>query len=321
MSSTRKNGSVVDSENPLVSIGKGIHILKPADTTKRDIPEESQPNVILIFGWMMARLPHILKYVKTYNEIYPAATIVVIQSDSRAFWQSKNTRKANLAPAVEALEALGCLPPPARKTIANGSSIEPLYVKPAPRILVHAFSNGGCFELTTLSNILAERYPQSSYPTTNLPPTALVLDSCPGNGGLAESKLAFTEAIRNPIIAWLFRVMLTITHYTYLIFNYFFKTKHIFIVMQGVLNRPTLLPWLSKATPRLYVYSKGDRMIPHTEVEAHATRAREAGFETRMELFESSSHVAHARTDPTRYWGAVKALWATALAESRSGSS
>ena len=62
-------------------------------------------------------------------------------------------------------------------------------------------------------------------------------------------------------------------------------------------------------TPRLYLYSQADEMVPWTEVEEHAEEARKAGLDVRMERFEGSPHVAHARTDPERYWGAVKKVW------------
>ena len=50
-------------------------------------------------------------------------------------------------------------------------------------------------------------------------------------------------------------------------------------------------------------------MVPWTEVEEHAEEARKAGLDVRMERFEGSPHVAHARTDLERYWGTVKKVW------------
>lgn len=54
-------------------------------------------------------------------------------------------------------------------------------------------------------------------------------------------------------------------------------------------------------------------MIPYHEVEKHAEKAREVGLNVRMERFEDSKHVAHARADPERYWGAVRRLWEDAV--------
>ena len=86
--------------------------------------------------------------------------------------------------------------------------------------------------------------------------------------------------------------------------------------MRTTLNKYLLLPWFSKHTPRLYLYSQADEMVPWTEVEEHAEEARKAGLDVRMERFEGSPHVAHARSDPERYWGAVKKVWEDATASS-----
>lgn len=77
--------------------------------------------------------------------------------------------------------------------------------------------------------------------------------------------------------------------------------------ISAYLNSPTSLP----PVPRLYLYSPIDELIPPEDVERHAAQARtEAGVtDIRMEKFEKSPHVAHARTDPERYWSAVKRVW------------
>ena len=54
-------------------------------------------------------------------------------------------------------------------------------------------------------------------------------------------------------------------------------------------------------------------MVLWTEVEEHAEEARKAGLDVRMERFGGSPHVAHARTDPVRYWGVVKKVWEDAI--------
>ena len=77
--------------------------------------------------------------------------------------------------------------------------------------------------------------------------------------------------------------------------------------ISAYLNSPTSLP----PVPRLYLYSPIDELIPPEDVERHAAQAKvQAGVtDIRMEKFENSPHVAHARTDPERYWSAVKRVW------------
>jgi len=71
------------------------------------------------------------------------------------------------------------------------------------------------------------------------------------------------------------------------------------------LNLPSTLP----PVPRLYLYSKIDELIPYKDVEAHGREARERGVEVRMERFEKSTHVGHARVEGERYWKAIGEVW------------
>ena len=79
--------------------------------------------------------------------------------------------------------------------------------------------------------------------------------------------------------------------------------------MRTMLNKCLLLPWFSKHTPRLYLYSQAEEMVLWTEVEKHVEEVRKVGLDVRMKRFEGSPHVVHARIDPERYWGAVKKVW------------
>lgn len=74
------------------------------------------------------------------------------------------------------------------------------------------------------------------------------------------------------------------------------------------LNEPALLP---SGVPRLYLYSKADKMVDWREVEEHARSAEECGASGRTELvrFERSEHVSHVREDAVRYWDAVRKCW------------
>ena len=67
--------------------------------------------------------------------------------------------------------------------------------------------------------------------------------------------------------------------------------------------------------PRLYLYSKADLIIPGEEVAAHVKEARARGVEVAEEVFERSPHVSHARTEPERYWAAVRKLWERAATQ------
>jgi pimeloyl-ACP methyl ester carboxylesterase len=230
-------------------------------------------------------------------------------------------------PVVDALEALGCLPGGAKplRLIAD-AKLGPVVPYPTPRVLVHAFSNGRCpiccpnssltisggsWQLATLSNILRERATTTGYPDTPNSPSAIVLDSCPGNGGVEKTVKAFTTAVRGLFVKRLVTFFIRTVYFLYAIRRRLFRETGDSIIdeMKTTLHRPKILPWLSKTTPRLYIYSKGDDIVPYEEVEGHAEQARKAGLDVRTLRFEDSPHVAHARTHPQQYWEAVRNLW------------
>ncbi|KAF9483249.1 hypothetical protein BDN70DRAFT_918590 [Pholiota conissans] len=319
-------------QNVLISLSEGVYLSKPsraASTSSR----AHAPNVILLFAWMGAKLPHIAKYVQAYTELYPDAAKIVVRSEASFFWSSTKAKRAYLAPVVETLELLGCLPPAV--TLISKSiraiSIEPILPYPNPRVLVHAFSNGGSSQLTTLSEILADRTTSEYYTlhTVSLPASAVVLDSCPGNGGLDKTLRAFASVIHNPVLRPIVKCFI------YALFFYVHSRARLrsllsFILpfyrssskqettidhMKARLHSKQLLPWLGPRTTRLYIYSDADDIITSDEVEAHASVAKEIGLEVRMEKFEGSQHVSHARMNPERYWGAVRNVWEAACSD------
>jgi len=63
---------------------------------------------------------------------------------------------------------------------------------------------------------------------------------------------------------------------------------------------------------RTYIYSEADALVDWRDVESHAAAAVEKGLPSanvRLEKFEGSMHVAHARADEGRYWRVVRETW------------
>lgn len=142
---------------------------------------------------------------------------------------------------------------------------------------------------------------------------ALILDSAPGGGGLGHAIPALTTSIRSPVKKFFAKIVVT--------------TLYMFAYMAGpMLGRKTplekiwdalyiadILPWMDKRTPRLYIYSKADELIPGAETEIHAQAAKDMGRNVKTLVFEDTPHVNHARTHPEEYWGAVQSLWQEAV--------
>jgi len=175
--------------------------------------------------------------------------------------------------------------------------------------------------LAILSKLLAARITTQYYtslPSATLPTTAYILDSCPGQGGYKETVRAFSTAIRHPFLRFLVVLFLRAAFFRQNVIDFFrnlFGMPKSLNYLQSVLSQlqnPQLLPWFSKHTKRLYIYSAVDELIPWQEVEEHAAEGKSLGYDVKLEKFEDSGHVQHARMHPGQYWAAVKSLWENA---------
>jgi hypothetical protein len=139
----------------------------------------------------------------------------------------------------------------------------------------------------------------------------LVFDSVPGFGTISTGMNVLTASIPNPVI----RFFAKIAVFFALSFLKIFKPggdSFLEDYKEGLMS-PSVLPWMDKTTPRLYMCSKADQAVPFEEIQAHFLESEARGLNVRQEIFEDSPHVAHARAYPTRYWDAVKSLWDSAV--------
>ncbi|KAF7330193.1 hypothetical protein MVEN_02456300 [Mycena venus] len=284
---------VSPSAGGFTSLGEHAYILRPASQYVSS--SSTDPTVILIFGWMSAKLSHLHKYTAMYTEIYPNATIILVRSPLSFFWTSARgfasllgiLRKARYRPVIASLEALGCF-------------------DDRQRILTHTFSNGGGFHLITLAGLLPKitQSPRS--------PSALIIDSSPGGATLHKTMLAVTSPIKNTLVRLLASGVYVVLYCFMWTVGHIINRPSPVQVMIDALRNPRVLPWIDERTPRLYLYSTADIMVPAADVEEHAARSASEGLDVRKLRFDKSAHVAHARVYPEEYWAAVKKLWADA---------
>ncbi|KAF8629974.1 hypothetical protein AX17_005539 [Amanita inopinata Kibby_2008] len=287
------------------AIGDGIYIKRPHSEQQEHPGSEAQsPTIILLFGWMGAKLPHLQKYTNTYDRLYPSATQILVRCEASTFWTPAWLKRSTFHPAIEVLESLGCITSLNHKVNIPDGPNDSNVTK--HRILVHTFSNGGCAQLTTLSKQL------SSFKSINTTTSALIFDSCPGRGSLSSSKRAFASVIQITPLRLLFGLFLHLVYFIYGIRRRLFGIPSYWEGLRVQLNEPDLLPWLQKKSPRLYIYSMKDELIPWRDVESHAKDVEKWCLDVRREMFETSMHVAHMRQDPERYWGTVQGLWSAA---------
>lgn len=280
-----------------------------------------------MFGWMDGSLRHLSKYCDRYERLFPDAHVLVIQSRQTQFLESKATQRARLAKAVDWIRDR-------HPGITAG--------RESP-VLVHTFSNGGCFNLQHMHELFlsaakAKRSGPSSnagtpktplsptdemrkYEQKGLPARCLVFDSCPGEGSLAVSVRAFTAPIRNRLLKWPAMAVVAIVHLFFQLLN-LSVSSFALLVQERADSNASILRKKSRLTlltqyiamrlpriPRLYIYSRTDKLIPYASVERHITQVKESGVPVRVERFEGTSHVNHARGNEDRYFGAIQDLW------------
>ena len=206
------------------------------------------------------------------------------------------------------------------------------FSKSPPNLLVHVFSDGtsssyqihrlfyacltdfqgGSVYFNLLSELIQET-PNLQVEQMTPPATVFVFDSLPGNARLGPGLKAHTAEFHSPIIKYLAYVPLTII-WSVVMGTAFLMGQHDPITtMRLGLNKADVLPWTDEKTPRVYVYSKEDKIVNFKSVEEHVAQARAAGLTVTTELFKGSGHVSHMRRDPTRYWDINRRIWAEGL--------
>ena len=191
-----------------------------------------------------------------------------------------------------------------------------------PRILLHVMSNGwwfsyyptsppltfvagGVCSLVDLAAAIHKRGLRAPEGTK----CAIVFDSAPAPVTFSMMNRAFTAGILSRIMKYLMMAFVSSTYVVMTLVGILFRTPRPIQREMAALNDPRLLPWTSTRTPRMYLYSSGDQIVPESGVEEHAAKARMAGYPVQMVHFGSSAHVTHARNDPEKYWRSIKTFW------------
>lgn len=137
---------------------------------------------------------------------------------------------------------------------------------------------------------------------------AMVFDSAPGGGTFLSANRSFTVSIRNPAAKWIAMAIVSVTFLAMLAYRIVARRPHPFKRMLETLNDPNFLPWTSKKTARLYIYSSGDKIVESHIIEKHIAQARRVGFPVKVRHFGKSAHVAHMKANPEMYWKAIHDL-------------
>ncbi|KAJ2975630.1 hypothetical protein NUW54_g11699 [Trametes sanguinea] len=264
--------------------------------------------LILIFGWLGAKKPTLQKYSDAYRGLYPSSAQLLVNADTLRFWKLPSVRDRAMEPVVN--------------KVAEYLSITK--EGHAPRILLHVMSNGtqaatsgsslcsvayisagGVCSLVDLASAMRRRGLQAPAGTK----CAIVFDSAPAPVTFSIMNRAFTAAIRSTLKKYLAMTILSTVYLCTRLIQILFRRPKAMEYEMAALNDPAFLPWTSKRTPRLYLYSSGDTIVPAPGVEQHMNQARSVGFPVHSVHFGQSAHVSHARNDPEKYWNSIKSFW------------
>lgn len=218
-------------------------------------------------------------------------------------------QETTYAPVIDALEDAGvdCRNPGLSQglivhTFSNGESSQ------SDRASSHcAPLAGGCSLLLLLSRLMQRRAPQP--PLNDVARTLLVFDSGPGRGDFVKVHRGATATMN----------LATNALFTFFFFAPAFAIVQLYCLLmhqpdpiEGYrrdLARPDVFPWTRDTTPRLFLYGAQDNIVPRKDVEDHVADLRALGLATQLEMFATSGHIGHAKSEPLRYWGVVRDAW------------
>lgn len=118
---------------------------------------------------------------------YPNTPLLLVRSSTGMFFVPSFLHRRSLEPALSVLQAH--IPSPSTSSSFPSSPN-------ATGLLVHTFSNGGCFQLRAIDRV----YRAEKKEPEGIPAQAFVFDSCPGDTNLATSITAFTTSLRSPVL-------------------------------------------------------------------------------------------------------------------------
>ena len=303
------SATITATPNVLKSLGfdklsQGVSLYTPSDANLNNASSRD-PTLIILCSWAFAQPKHISKYVQPYQELYLSTSILLVQNIiANAVWKPDSWQLSFFQPAATAIQA------------HVSRTIE-------PRVLLHAFSNGGSHAAVQLSEACRE-----TCGGMRLPVDALLLDSCPGIPRFWPTIRALTQGIpsKNPLVKATGTVLAFLSVSLTALLDMTNISEPAVWKLYRKLNDPVdafLLTGLSGEksqlvpVPRTYIFSKSDTMIMDEDVVGHARIATEkllgegfsqveAGYNIHLEEFHGTAHVNHVKNDRDRYWEIVE---------------
>ncbi|KAI8801225.1 hypothetical protein BJ742DRAFT_744701 [Cladochytrium replicatum] len=256
-----------------------------------------QTRVVVLCGWASGKLQYLQKYDTLYRE--RGFVIFYILTDSGPVFNTSKTAKENVEfwdPIVEQITSLG---------------IDCFGESPSTDIVLHAFSNGGVLQIWKLYLTLAQH--EAKLGKFNI--SCMILDSAPSiisaKTGLNFTTALMTGSTKPGTLLYRLKSFLGLLVFAGVLFP---ATLVISILRSlGVdaasffeRNDEVLYSERFRTIPRLFLHSKGDRLVEYAAVEVHKKRSRECGARmVRDAVWEKGEHVKLQMVEPERYTRSV----------------
>jgi DNA repair protein RAD57 len=242
--------------------------------------------VIILATWLGgASAGRIAVYCRGYQAAYPTASVLLLRT------VLSDITVKTFAVVQAQLE-------PARKFLL--SAFTPGIPQTEGGALFHMFSNGGCNTAVQLSRLLRGNNPAAPFP---IPLIGVILDSCPGatNFGKAYSGAVYSlPATQIPGVNLLGRAVI----FPVIGAIYLLQKSGMLSSAEDLRAELNDLNTFGRVS-RLYLHSKGDRLVSAEDVASHAAEIG-ARVPVVRELWEVAGHVALPVEDSGRYWSAVE---------------
>jgi hypothetical protein len=250
------------------------------------VATDISPDLLILFSWTGARKRHVLRYVRSYQSLFPLSRILVITTTIEDLcFHSSAVKQSRLQPAVEQIVS---------------------YVN-VTRILVHVFSEGGANKAVEL----AEAY--HHHTGTRLPCSAMLLDSTPGLPRYLRLCNALQLSLApHPVVQTVGLILGAILLAFFWCLYICIQKPENNIISQTRRRLVDDLYW-DMSAPRCYLYSKSDKLIAWEDIHAHSVEATSKKIPVTNVCFEMSEHCKHVAASPTIYWNAVTQIWNQAL--------
>lgn len=309
---------------------------------------------------MDAPLRLVAKYAQPYAILFPQATILIKLSDGKSYISKEKVRREQLHTIIQEITTT-----PEKSSSPHGkaelgdSTVTLIDAAEASTestksrgIVIHSFSDGGANNLSLFLDELSFLTYKSS--GGNIPTIySLIMDSSPGKSNPRTGSTAFTMHLANrPKLRALVRFFVWL----------FLWSLKIWTAVKGDMNRGEKMrqrlnalqswQWLmsissvtarpaTRATvpPRMYMYTKSDKLIPWQFVEEHARdladtvqpgssprlvqmedakqRAQDLSsspMSVELRRWDTPAHCSIGRSDFDGYWRAVMQFYQSVLA-------